>query len=90
MGPKGAGWRVGASGRPPNVVTACGDAKGQGGPTIAFVGFDGGELGRLADHTIWIPVKNYGIVEDAHQSLMHVLTQFLRMRAEARAGGAEV
>ena len=90
LGPKDAVWLVSASGNSPNVVAACRYAKVQGVPTIAFVGFDGGELGRLADHTVWIPVKNYGIVEDAHQSLMHVLTQFLRVRAKARAGGAEI
>jgi phosphoheptose isomerase len=85
LGPKDAVWLVSSSGNSPNVVAACRYAKEQGVPTIAFVGFEGGELGRLADHTIWIPVKNYGIAEDTHQSLMHVLTQYLRVRAEAKA-----
>lgn len=85
LGPDDAVLLVSSSGNSPNVVAACQYAKEQGVPTIAFVGFEGGELGRLADHTVWIPVKNYGIVEDAHQSLMHVLTQYLRVRAEAKA-----
>lgn len=85
LGPKDAVLLVSSSGNSPNVVAACRYAKEQGVPTIAFVGFEGGELGRLADHTVWIPAKNYGIVEDAHQSLMHVFTQYLRVRAEAKA-----
>ena len=83
--PKDAVLLVSSSGNSPNVVAACRYAKERGVPTIAFVGFEGGELGRMADHTVWIPIKNYGIVEDTHQSLMHVLTQYLRVRAEAQA-----
>jgi len=76
---------VSSSGSSPNVVAACKYAKERGVPTVAFVGFSGGELRRLADHVVWVPVDNYGIVEDTHQSLMHVLTQYLR----ARAGSAQ-
>ncbi len=89
LGPKDAVLLVSSSGNSPNVVAACRYAKEQGVPTIAFVGFEGGELGRLADHTVWIPAKNYGIVEDAHQSLMHVFTQYLRVRAEAKAQSSQ-
>ena len=77
---------VSSSGNSPNVVEACRYAKQRGAPTIAFVGFDGGELARIADHAVWVPVDNYGISEDVHQSLMHVITQYLRARAERRAG----
>ncbi len=85
LGPKDAVLLVSSSGNSPNVVAACRYAKERGVPTIAFVGFEGGELRRLADHVVWIPVDNYGIAEDTHQSLMHVLTQYLRVRAEAAA-----
>jgi phosphoheptose isomerase len=85
LGPKDAVLLVSSSGNSPNVVAACKYAKERGVPTIAFVGFSGGELRRLADHVVWVPVDNYGIVEDTHQSLMHVLTQYLRIRAEGTA-----
>ena len=74
---------VSSSGNSPNVVAACKYARDRGVPTIAFVGFRGGELARLADHVVHVPIDNYGMAEDAHQSLMHVLTQYLRVRAEA-------
>jgi phosphoheptose isomerase len=68
---------ISSSGNSPNVVAACRYAKERGVPTIAFVGFEGGDLRELADHVVWVPVKNYGMAEDTHQSLMHCITQFL-------------
>ncbi|MFD2858391.1 SIS domain-containing protein [Seohaeicola zhoushanensis] len=67
---------VSSSGNSPNVVNACEYAKAQGVPTIAFVGFKGGKLAGIADHVVHIAVDNYGIVEDTHQSLIHMLTQY--------------
>ena len=84
--PEDAVLLISSSGNSPNVVAACRYAKERGVPTIAFVGFEGGELKRLADHVVWVPVKNYGMSEDTHQSLMHCLTQYLRIRGEQRAG----
>jgi phosphoheptose isomerase len=78
---------VSSSGNSPNVVAACRYAKERGAPTIAFVGFKGGELAELADHVVWIPAENYGIAEDTHQSLMHCVTQFLLIQSKARAAG---
>lgn len=75
--PGDAALFVSSSGNSPNVVHACEYAKQMGITTIAFVGFSGGRLAALADHVIHIPIHNYGIVEDLHQSLMHVITQYL-------------
>jgi phosphoheptose isomerase len=66
-------------------VEACRYARKEGVITIAFVGFEGGELRELADHVVWIPVENYGMAEDTHQSLIHVITQYLQARAEVAA-----
>jgi phosphoheptose isomerase len=72
---------VSSSGNSPNVVKACDYANAQGVPTIAFVGFKGGRLKEIATHVVHVPVENYGIVEDTHQSLIHCLTQYLKARA---------
>lgn len=74
---------VSSSGNSGNVVKACEYAKSKGVPTIAFVGFSGGKLRTLADTVIHIEIDNYGIVEDTHQSLIHMLTQYMRARSEA-------
>ena len=48
--------------------------------SIAFVGFAGGEARKISDNCIHIPNENYGIVEDIHQSLMHMLAQYIRLK----------
>lgn len=68
---------ISASGSSPNVVEACRYAHKRGAPTVAFVGFGGGELARLADHVLHVPVDNYGISEDVHQAVMHMLSQYV-------------
>jgi len=81
---------VSSSGNSPNVVAACRTARARGLVTVAFVGFDGGALRDLADHVLHIPVDNCGMVEDLHQSSIHLITQFLRLAwdADRRAASA--
>ncbi|MEZ4281097.1 MAG: SIS domain-containing protein [Myxococcota bacterium] len=80
---------VSASGSSPNVVEACRYARKRGVPTLAFVGFDGGELLGIADHAIHVAVDDYGVVEDVHQGLMHVLSQWVaRIRSQGAADAA--
>ncbi len=76
---------VSSSGNSLNVIKACEYANSRDIPTIAFVGFSGGRLKEIAKYSIWVPVENYGIVEDTHQSLMHVLSQFLRYSNEKKS-----
>jgi hypothetical protein len=45
---------------------------------IAFVGFDGGKAAELADYVLHVQEDNYGIIEDCHQCLMHILAQHIR------------
>ncbi len=70
---------ISASGNSANVVNAAKLAKERKGVVIALVGFDGGELSRLADHSILTqtPKGEYGPVEDAHMILDHIITSYL-------------
>ena len=43
--------------------------------TILLSGFDGGLASKLADINIHVNSKNYGIIEDCHQSIMHLISQ---------------
>ncbi len=72
---------VSSSGNSPNVVKACEYASSRGVPTIAFTGFSGGKLKEIAQVSVWVPVDNYGMTEDIHQSLMHVISQYISKRA---------
>ena len=76
---------VSSSGNSPNVVKACELANELGVETVAFVGFGGGKLKEIAKHCVWIAVDNYGIVEDAHQSLIHAISQYMRYRSSQSA-----
>ncbi len=69
---------VSSSGASANVVHACKVAKERGLVTVALVGFKGGALKTAADYVLHVPVENYGIVEDAHQVVFHLVTQYLR------------
>ena len=41
-------------------------------------GFSGGASRDLADVSLHVDCENYGIIEDVHQSIMHILAQYAR------------
>ena len=71
---------VSSSGNSPNIIKALSMAKSKNIETISFVGFSGGDAKDISDNCIHIPIKNYGIVEDIHHSLMHLLAQYIRVK----------
>lgn len=68
---------ISSSGNSENIVRAVTAARALGAVSIGLSGFSGGRLREAADVSIHVPVNNYGIVEDAHQLVMHVLGQFI-------------
>lgn len=70
---------ISSSGNSANIIKALEYAKISGMRSIAFVGFDGGKASSLADVTLHVDVNNYGVVEDCHQALMHILAQHVRI-----------
>ena len=71
---------VSASGDSENVVRAAEWSRNNGLEVVAFTGFEGGRTGELATVHLHVDGHNYGIVEDAHQSLMHILAQYIRQK----------
>jgi D-sedoheptulose 7-phosphate isomerase len=69
---------ISSSGDSENVVRAIQHAKENGIASIAITGFAGGRSAALADVNLHVQGDNYGVIEDVHQSLMHVLAQYLR------------
>lgn len=69
---------ISSSGNSENIIEALIMAKQLGVNTIAFTGFNGGTAKDLCDVNLHIPINNYGIVEDGHQILMHILAQYIR------------
>lgn len=70
---------VSSSGNSANIIRAIEEAKKLNMIVIALCGFSGGESAKLADIVLHVKEDNYGIVEDAHQSLMHIMAQFIRL-----------
>ena len=70
---------ISASGDSENIVRAADAAKSGGLEVIALTGFRGGRSARIADVNVHVEADNYGVIEDAHQSVMHILAQWLRL-----------
>tara|TARA_X000000368_G_C23006832_1_gene701565 strand:+ start:724 stop:1350 length:627 start_codon:yes stop_codon:yes gene_type:complete len=71
---------VSSSGDSENIVDAIRVAKSLGVTSISFIGFDGGRSLKESDIYLHVNSMNYGVVEDAHHSLMHILAQYLRLQ----------
>jgi D-sedoheptulose 7-phosphate isomerase len=69
---------ISSSGNSENIVRAVECARRENVTTIAMTGFVGGRSAQLADINIHVPAHNYGVVEDIHQSIMHILAQYVR------------
>jgi phosphoheptose isomerase len=69
---------VSSSGDSENVVLAAKWAREFGLDVIAMTGFSGGRTAKIASVNLHVNGDNYGIIEDVHQSLMHLLGQYLR------------
>lgn len=68
---------ISCSGNSENVVAAVELAAARGAETVGFFGFDGGRGKDLVDHPIWLSDGHYGIVEDVHAVLCHIIVNFL-------------
>jgi phosphoheptose isomerase len=69
---------VSSSGDSENVVQAATWAQDFGLDIISMTGFAGGRTRQIATVNLHVDSDNYGIIEDIHQSLMHLLGQYLR------------
>ena len=68
---------ISSSGNSKNIKEVLKYAKKKKVKTIGFSGFDGGYLKKNCNLSIHVNAMNYGISEDAHHILMHVILQYL-------------
>ena len=68
---------ISSSGNSKNVKELVKYSKKKGVKIIGFSGFEGGYLKKYSDISIHIPADNYGISEDSHHILMHIILQYL-------------
>jgi D-sedoheptulose 7-phosphate isomerase len=65
-----------AKGNSPNVVAAVNEARELGLATIGFLGAGGGKTGELVDVPVVVASDDYGVIEDSHLVLNHVVTEY--------------
>ncbi len=68
---------ISSSGESRNIIEAVNAAKQKKMKIIGLSGFSGGFLKEKSTISLHIPSDNYGVVEDCHQMLMHVISKLL-------------
>ena len=81
---KAAQHAISGSGNSPNVIEAVEWARENTVDIISFTGFDGGNLGRLSDINVHVPLKDMCQTEAVHSVLMHLIVDLLRARLAAQ------
>jgi len=79
---------ISCSGNSPNLLRACEWAKESGLTVVALTGFSGGKVKNLANLHINVPSENYGVIEDLHLSIAHIVAQGLKARIDGSRGEA--
>jgi D-sedoheptulose 7-phosphate isomerase len=72
-----------AMGNSPNVVAAVREARELGLRTIGFLGAGGGSTGGLVDVGVVVASEEYGVIEDTHLVLNHIVTEYFADWARA-------
>lgn len=72
---------ISASGNSPNVIKAVEYANQNGGVTIGLSAFTGGKLKELSKKSVHIPVDHYGLAEDAHMIVSHIIVYYFMEQA---------
>jgi phosphoheptose isomerase len=71
---------ISGSGNSKNVLRAARLARARGAKVVGLLGFDGGKLRALCDESLLIPSDQYGVIEDMHMAVAHVLTFYFKQK----------
>ena len=77
---------ISGSGNSENVLRAIRYANSAGLVTVGMTGFDGGQLRRIANHCLHIPIHEMGIVESIHLIIIHYIVNSLKNRIHGGNG----
>jgi D-sedoheptulose 7-phosphate isomerase len=77
---------ISGSGNSPNVLNAIRYAQSNSAEVVGILGFEGGEAARMADLSIVVPCADYGVVEDLHLIINHILVDYFRDRLAEDSG----
>ena len=64
---------VSGSGNSPNILKAIKAAKSAKGKVLGVVGYDGGKMRPMCDHSVWVPSFDMQLCEDVHLMFGHMV-----------------
>lgn len=68
------------SGNSTNIIEIVKEAKQMKIKTFGLLGFDGGKVKRLLDDYLLVKSSNYGLVEDIHTIINHLVTDYFKRK----------
>jgi D-sedoheptulose 7-phosphate isomerase len=71
---------ISASGNSVNVLEAIRYAQQRWAETVGILGFQGGAAAELVDLAIIVPSDHYGVVEDVHLIINHIVVDYFKAR----------
>ena len=69
---------ISGSGKSQNIINAVEYAKSVKTNIVAMTGYDGGNLKKMADFNLNVPIENMQISEDIHLLFNHLITHILK------------
>jgi D-sedoheptulose 7-phosphate isomerase len=68
---------VSGSGNSPNIIKAIEAARRARGQVLGVVGYDGGKMMPMCDHSVWVPSFDMQLCEDVHLMFGHMVMKTL-------------
>jgi len=68
---------ISTSGNSQNIINAFESAKAKGITTVALVGRDGGQMGKMADYVIIVPSNSTPRIQESHILIGHILCDII-------------
>ena len=68
---------VSGSGNSPNIINAIQAARRAGGNVLGIVGYDGGKMLPMCDHSVWVQSFDMQLCEDIHLMFGHMVMKTL-------------
>ena len=68
---------VSGSGNSPNILKAIEAARIANGQVLGVVGYDGGKMMTMCDHSVWVPSFDMQLCEDIHLMFGHMVMKTL-------------
>lgn len=75
---------ISTSGNSENVYKAIEIAKTRGAKTVAFLGKDGGKIGKQVDYPIVVPCMTTARVQECHIMLIHIVCELVEEKLESK------